>query len=930
MEEDPGAALTIVGDLPLVVEALQAGAAPGTILCSEATARLVRDVVRLEAVPSVPMTDGSHPLSTYTILGVCPPSVPLTLHGGRARSRFVGRTRELAALHALLARAEAGYGQAVGIVGEPGIGKSRLIMEWRQQLPAPGVASLAGHGLSYGSTTPYLPVLDLLREHCGITPADDADVISTKVCEGLQAVGLAPEARAPALLHLLGVGAASELGTGVSPEVLKAQAFETLWQLCLQCSQQHPLVIMVDDLHWNDPTSEEFFALLVERLPGTAILFVGTYRPGYQPSWLGKSYASQVPLPPLSAQDSAEVIRTMFQEEPVPAVLEHAILAKAQGNPFFLEELAQTVVEQGAAGRQGFQLPLTVQGVLAARLDRLPQEAKHLVQCAAVIGTDVSVPLLQAIAEIPEAALQRALAHLQAAEFLSETRLIPERSYTFKHTLTQEVVYESLLQERQRVLHAGIVEALERLAPDRLADQVAQLAYHAVRGAVWDKALTYGRQAGARAYDRAAFREAVTFFEQALAALAQFPERRDTLEQAIDVRLDLRHALQTLDEQARVFDHLREAEALAERLGDDRRLGQIVRHLAFYFSTMGEYDRAIAACQRALALATASDAFDVQVAVETTLNRTYYSGGDFRQALDIARRTITLLTGEQHSANFGRGNLPAVVSRVCMAGCLAELGSFAEGRSVAEDAVRVAEAAEQPYYIGGALLLAGVLYRRQGNVHRAVAALERGLALSQTADSPRLFPAAASLLSAAYAMAGRAAEALSLLDQTLERVATASYTIFHTTVLTELSDALCLVGRCDEAGALAGRLLALSRTHPGRGYQAHAYRLLGEVAAQRHPPEWGQAEGYYCQALALAEELGMRPLVAHCHRGLGTLYAKTGQAGPACTALSIAIMLYHAMDMTFWLPQTKAVLSAVGGAYNADAPGVATLKGAGT
>ena len=590
----------------------------------------------------------------------------------------------------------------------------------------------------------------------------------------------------------------------------------------------------------------------------------------------------------------------------------------------------ETLVEHGAAGGQTLQLPLTVQGVLAARLDRLPQEAKHLVQCAAVIGTDVPVPLLQAIAELPEAELQRALAHLQAAEFLAETRLVPERSYTFKHTLTQEVVYESLLQERRCALHAGVVEALERLAPDRLADQVEQLAYHAVRGAVWDKALTYGRQAGVRAYDRAAFREAVTCFEQALAALAQFPERRDTLEQAIDLRLDLRHALQTLDAQARVFDYLREAEALAERLGDDWRLGRIVRHLAFYFSTMGEYDRAIVACQRALALATSSGAFDVQVAVETTLSRAYYSGGDFRQALDIARGTIMLLTGQQHHTNFGRGNLPTVVSRVCMAGCLAELGGFAEGRSVAEDAVRIAEAAEQPYDIGGALLLAGVLYRRQGDVRKAIAALERSLALCQTADSPRLFPAAASLLSAAYALAGRAAEALTLLDQILERVATASYTIFHTTVLTELSEALRLVGRVDAAGALAGRLLELSRAHPGYGYQAHAYCLLGEVAAQRHPPECDQAGDYYCQALALAAELGMRPLQAHCHRGLGTLYAKTGQAEQARTALSTAITLYRAMDMTFWLPQTEAVLAAVGDACNEDAPSVATLKGAGT
>jgi tetratricopeptide (TPR) repeat protein len=244
-------------------------------------------------------------------------------------------------------------------------------------------------------------------------------------------------------------------------------------------------------------------------------------------------------------------------------------------------------------------------------------------------------------------------------------------------------------------------------------------------------------------------------------------------------------------------------------------------------------------------------------------------------------------------------------------GCLAELGGFAEGRGVAEEAMRIAEAVEQPFSIAGALIGVGLLARRQGDIRQAIPTLERSLALCQTANIPRFFPQAASILGVAYALAGRAAEALPLLDQTLERVAPGSHVIFQALVLTELSEALLLVGRADEASALAGRLLELSRTHPGRGYQAHAYRLLGDVAMHREPPDVNQAAAHYHQALALADELGMRPLQAHCHLGLGTLYATTGQRQQAQAEVSAAIDLYRAMDMTFWLSQAEAAIAQV-------------------
>jgi tetratricopeptide (TPR) repeat protein len=409
---------------------------------------------------------------------------------------------------------------------------------------------------------------------------------------------------------------------------------------------------------------------------------------------------------------------------------------------------------------------------------------------------------------------------------------------------------------------------------------------------------------------RSAHREAAEHFEQALAALRHLPERRDTVEQAIDLRLDLRSALVPLNEHARVFDHLRAAEALAERLDDPQRLGRLACYLCFSFSVIGEHDRAMASGQRALALAATSGAFDVQVVAQTFLGMAYYAVGDYGQGLDCMRRVIALVPDELCSARFGLAVLPGVLARGYMAWGLAELGDFVEAVSMGEDAVRLAEAVAQPSSMANTLWCACFVYRRQGDVHTAIPVLEQALAISQTVNI-LTFPINASFLGAAYTLVGRTAEALPLLDQMLERVATGNPMFFHALVLAELSEALLLVGRVDEASALAERLLDLSRTHTGRSYQAHAYRLLGDIAMHREPPDLAQATAHYRQALALAEELGMRPLQAHCHRGRGTLHAATGQRAQARTELSTAIALYRTMGMTFWLPQTEAALAQV-------------------
>jgi tetratricopeptide (TPR) repeat protein len=709
----------------------------------------------------------------------------------------------------------------------------------------------------------------------------------------------------------------------LDPPQRRQRTLAALKRVLLRESQVQPLLLVFEDLHWIDTETQALLDSLVESLPTARLLLLVNYRPEYQHGWGSKTYYTQLRLDPLPPASADEFLQVLLGDDLSLAPFKRLLIARTEGNPFFLEESVRTLVEMGvlvgepgayrlAKPLESLQVPATVQAILAARIDRLPAEEKQLLQTAALIGTEVPLPLLLAIAELSEDALHHGLTHLQAAEFLYETRLFPEREFTFKHALTHEVAYASLLHERRRALHARIVAALEGLSGSQVAEQVERLASHALRGEVWDKALFYSRQAGAKAMARSAHHEAVTCFEQALAALAQLPERRDTVEQAIDLHFDLRNALQPLNEQAQIFDCLRAAEALAERLGDPQRLGRLASYLCFYFSVMGDHDRAMASGQRALALATTSGALDVQVIAQNCLGIAYYAAGDYAQGLDCMRRMIALVPSELDSERFGFPILPAATARGYVAWSLAELGDFVVAASMGEEAVRLAEAVAQPASIVAALWPAGLVARRQGDLRTAIPLLEQSLTLVPMVNILN-FPVSASLLGTAYALVGRVDDALPLLDQMLERVAPGNPMFFSALVLAELSEALLLVGRVDEARALAKDLLDCSHTHTGHGYQAHACRLLGEIAAHQEPPEAEQAETYYHQALALAEELGMRPLQAHCHRGLGSLYATTGQCEQARAELSTAIEMYRAMDMTFWLPQTTAALAQVEG-----------------
>jgi tetratricopeptide (TPR) repeat protein len=483
--------------------------------------------------------------------------------------------------------------------------------------------------------------------------------------------------------------------------------------------------------------------------------------------------------------------------------------------------------------------------------------------------------------------------------------------YGFRHALYQEVLYQRIPAGRQTRWHARVGIRLAQGFGEHAVDMAAALAMHFARGRLLPQAAQYLRQAGDNAMARSAHREAVEYFERALSALSHLPEQYDTIEQGIDLRLALRSALQPSGGYRRILTYLREAEALAVALDDHRRLGQVLGFLSDYSQRIGASHQATAYAQRTLALATASGDIVLQALANLYLGNTYHYQGDYHRSIDCLRQTVAALKGVQRRERFGQVNPPAVLCRAHLAWCHAELGTFPEGRALGEEGLRIAEAVASPVSVMYAAWGMGLLALRQGDLPRALPVLERAVGICQDADLPNYFPRVAPTLGAAYALCGRVDDAVPLLEQGMEQAIALERVYFQAFCCLALGEAQVLAGRPKEAYTLARHTLALTCEHQERGNQAYALRLLGDIVAQFDPLDLNQATAYYRQALALADELGMRPLRAHCHFGLGGLYIKAAQREQARAELSAAIELYRAMEMTFWLPQVEAAMASL-------------------
>ena len=525
----------------------------------------------------------------------------------------------------------------------------------------------------------------------------------------VQELDRAFEPTLPALLALLDVPVDDAAWRALDPPQRRQRTLDAVRWLLLREAREQPLLLIFEDLHWIDSETQALLDGLVEALGSARVLLLVSYRPEYRHTWASKTYYSQLQLDALPVERAEEFLDALLGEDPGLAPLKQLLVKR--GNPFFLEETVRTLVETHALDgpRGGYrltqpiqiiQVPPTVQAVLAARIDRLSAADKRLLQTASVIGKDVPVALLQAIAETDETAVRAGLARLHAAEFLYEVPLSREAEYTFKHALTHEVTYGGLLQERRRNLHARIVDAIETLYRDRLGEQIERLAHHALRGELREKAVHYLRQAGLKAAARSAPQEARGWFEQALGVLAVLPESPSTLEQGFEIRLELRPLLVQLGEVRRALERLREAEALAERLNDDRRRGRVCAVVTNAHSLLGELDEALVTGTRALEIAGRLGDLKLRILARTYLEQAHYHRGEYERVVELATENLAALPADWAHESFGAAIPISVYDRYWLVQSLVELGRFAEAAQYEAEALRLAEPTHHAFTVG--------------------------------------------------------------------------------------------------------------------------------------------------------------------------------------------------------------------------------------
>src|SRR5262245_6366355 len=593
---------TAVGQTTHLAARMEQLADPGAIVITPETLTLTEGYVAVKSLGPVAVKGLAGPIEVYEVTGAGPARTRLQAAARRGLTRFVGRDAELQQLRHTQQLAGSGRGQVAAIVGEAGVGKSRLVYEVTHSHRMEGWLILESTSVSYGKATAYLPVIEMLRAYFQIATGDDTRRMREKITGKLLALDRALEPSLPALLTLLDLPTDDAAWEALAPPERRPRTVEAVKRLLLRESQLQPLLILFEDLHWVDAETQAVLDALVESLPAARLLLLVNYRPEYRHGWGGKTYYRQIHVESLAQASAEALLEALVGSDARLGPMKQLLVERTQGNPFFLEESVQALVETGAVtGERGayaltravpdVRVPPTVQAVLAARIDRLPPEEKRLLQLASAIGKDVPLVLLQAVAGVSEDLLHARLAHLQAAEFVYEASLFPEPEYTFKHALTHEVAYQGLLVERRRELHARILEAMETLYSDRLSEQVERLARHAQQGGRPERAVHYLRQAGAKAIARSADREAVGFLERALASLTELPESRETLTEALDIRLDLGPALMVTAGLAAPEIHAlyTRARELCDQVGDSSRLFQAVWGQWYSSLNRGEY-----------------------------------------------------------------------------------------------------------------------------------------------------------------------------------------------------------------------------------------------------------------------------------------------------------------------------------------------------
>jgi len=909
-----------VGDTVNLASRIEGIADPGTTYVTEDTFKLTEGLFRFEALGDFKVKGKDEAVKTYRVIAPSTRRTRFDVSTERGLTPLVGRERELELLLDGFERSRAGRGQAFSIMAEAGVGKSRLLYEFRKAIGNEDVTFLEGKCLSYSRGVAYHPVIDILKSNFDIHEGDGDLEIKEKVKKGLTILGADEASTLPYFLELLSVKDSGIDKIPMSPEAKKDRIMEAVKRITLKGSEIRPLILAYEDLHWMDKSSEDVLKYVLESIPGARVLMIFTYRPEFVHTWGGKSFHSQITLNRLSNRESLIMISHLLGTENIDSDLEELILEKTEGVPFFIEEFIRSLKdmkiierEDGkyslAKGIESLTIPSTIQDVIMAKVDSLPDGAKEVLQTGSVIEREFSYEIIKRLMAFPEQELLSHLSILKDSELLYERGIFPQSVYVFKHALTREVAYNSLLLKVRKKIHEKIVIAVEDLYPESLGEYYELFAYHSLQGEDWQRAYRYNREAGLKTFSLSAYEEAQKYFEAALEALHNLPRARKWIEKEIDLSFNIRAALFPQARHEEWMKRMHDAELLAKQIDDDARLSNVFNYLSSFHWIRGECLKAIEVGQKGLDLARRAGDFSCQVVTIFHLGFYFHTIGDFPKQIELHQEIRKIVTGEAVFQRHGMASVPSAAARGCLALGMAELGDFKLIERIGQEAVEIAEQVRNAFTLVAVYDFLGMAYLRLGKVKIALQLLEKSHQTCLNSRVRSLYSYTAGSLGYAYLLLNEPSRALTILEEGAreENLEAAAFWISHP--LTVLADAYRANGEKELASETATRALDVASSREERTLEAWAILVMAKVNADMGRLE--QAMDWYQRGLNQAAELSMLPLTAHCHMGLGQLYLKREHSEEARLEIEAAIDLYRSMGMSYWLPQAKSTFAKI-------------------
>jgi class 3 adenylate cyclase/tetratricopeptide (TPR) repeat protein len=908
---------TAIGDTTNLAARMQSLATPGGILATHETHRLARDYFDFESLGKLKVKGKEEPQEAYVLLRAGEVETRIEASVARGLTRFVGRETETAVLRNAFDRAVSGSGQVVGIVGEAGVGKSRLLLELRTITPPGTNTYLEGRCLHYGGAMPYLPVLDLLRSYFAIKEGEREFMIRKNMKERVLALDenlghvLAP------CQDLLSLKVEDEAHLALEPQARREKTFEALRDLFVRISQEKPLVIAVEDLHWMDRTSLEFLDYLIGWLANTPILLVLLYRPEFAHTWNSRSYYTQIGVDQLTLQPSAELVQSILAGGEVAPEIRDLILKRTAGNPLFMEEFTQSLLENGAIEKKDhqyvlarraseIQIPESIQGIIAARIDRLQENLKRTMQVASVIGRDFAFRILQTITGMRED-LKSQLMNLQGLEFIYEKQLFPELEYIFKHILTQEVAYNSLLARRRSEIHEKIGRAIETIYAERIEEFYEMLAYHYGKGENFEKAAHYFRLSGGKAVAKFAHWEAFRFYREALNALKQLPESEENKKRQIEVILLMHFPMTSLGHPEGSLEILKEAERLALETGDERNLIFFYGRLSNFYSVRAEPSTALDYGEKAYQAARNAQDVELMGGMTVTLANAFISVGVWRKILDICTETIALFEQTNKQSDYCGRPYP-IYPVICVFGghALAVLGDFEKAEFLCKKAMEHATKEGNLFALAYAEFLYGYCYNIKGNGKHAIEHCEWCIEHVEQGGYDFILAPAWNYLGWAHYLLGELEKTDTLIGKSIEMsmqlgVESGRSDMYHPWSIVHFE-----LGNEPKALDLSEEALRLAEKTGEKFQESNVRCFWGRIIGRIDPTRRAEGERSIRQGIEILRKLEQRPHYSYGYLWLGELYAEAGQREKALENLGIAEANFLDMGMDWWLARVYA------------------------